>query len=303
MFIVHYNFDPNPMESGASLKPCATSPFAVMAAESAATWVPLMLKEARIVRNDAELRKLVEWVMEIGLSLEYLLRDNFFEQLVIHMNLREIPMQAMKQAVKTLSERLPTPPSSPPRVVMKDNAGKTMTIEDDKDRRSRSPSLRAAGPRASTPGMGSRDYLCMTHNKIRTKSKVEPAGDGQWRCKRDHTCGLGSARRRTHSPMSQTMPTRDISKAMSMALRYPDDQLPLMHRDKDGGIDLRDFQRDWADPNNVSEREVKNALGKHLFKSPDPRRDQHQALRFSMSLHPSTKRVTVRSPAPPRARR
>ena len=63
------------------------------------------------------------------------------------------------------------------------------------------------------------------------------------------------------------MPSWEISKAMSLALRYPEDPLRSMHRDSEGGIDLRDFQRAWADPHNVSEREVKDALGMHLFKS------------------------------------
>ena len=104
------------------------------------------------------------------------------------------------------------------------------------------------------------------------------------------------------------MPTKEISKAMSLALRYPKDNLPLMHRvpplarNGEGGIDLRDFQDSWANQKNVSEREVKEALGKHLFKSPR-RGEEHQALRFSVNLDPETKRVTFRSPAPPRERR
>ena len=93
-----------------------------------------------------------------------------------------------------------------------------------------------------------------------------------------------------------------------MALRYPKDNLPSMHRvpplwkNGEGGIDLRDFQDAWANHKNVSEREVKEALGHHLFKSPR-RGEEHQALRFAVNLDPTSKRVTIRSPAPPRERR
>ena len=69
-----------------------------------------------------------------------------------------------------------------------------------------------------------------------------------------------------------------------------------MLRERDGGFELLDFLVHWADPNGVREEEMKYALGRHLFKSPD--RNHDRVLRLAVDLHPISQRIMIRPPLP-----
>ena len=208
-----------------------------------------------------------------------------------------------------MSEEVPST-VTPPRFELMDNARRPPSADSADYHRSRSPSARDVGPRDPEPALHHSQYLCSVHHKGRSKNHVERTDDDKWRCKRGHECVIGrSGTMAVRDPsLGRPFRTSEISKAMSYALRYPKENLPSMHRvpplghNGEGGIILRNFQDCWANLRNIPEGQVKDALGKHLFKSPSPRRG-HQALRFAVGLDPSTGRVMIRSPATPRDRR
>lgn len=280
-----------------------------MAAESAATWVPMLFQRAHIMLDDAKMTSLTDWMRKEGYSLDYLAQEDFFEEFVEHLSLRNVPKKALRTEVKKMAEGILNLSSPPERCVLKDNTERPPSMGSAGSHRSRSPPVREAGLRDPEPALHSSQHLCSVHNKGRSKSHVELGDNGKWRCKQGEQCVMGKRDpTRDASPRGRPIRTKDISRAMSYALRYPSENLPSMYRvppalpGGKGGIILRDFQESWADQRNISENEVKSALGIHLFKSPSPPRG-HRALRFAVGIDPASKRVMISSPDSPRARR
>ena len=92
-----------------------------MAAESAATWVPMLFQRARIMLDDAKMTSLTDWMRKEGYSLDYLAQEDFFEEFVEHLSLRNVPKKALRTEVKKMAEGILTLSSPPERCVLKDN--------------------------------------------------------------------------------------------------------------------------------------------------------------------------------------